>query len=176
MGCPPMLNSGKIALMPHENTCAQVLVRDGFLCRYCGARLYLGPAVKLLDLCAPDLELYDRHGKAEPLRHLWATVDHVKPLQEGGTDCLENLVACCVRCNSSMTGSLQGERAFAIEPGWTGYAECFLALADRFQEELTETDLQWKRALEWAGVTANPIRVASAIEELRETKGLKSVR
>ncbi len=50
----------------------EVLRRDGFTCRYCGAK-------------APDVEL---------------TVDHVTPTALGGTDDPTNLVACCRPCNS----------------------------------------------------------------------------
>ena len=40
--------------MPNVNTKAHVLVRDGFTCRYCGTRLYLAQAVKILDQHIPE--------------------------------------------------------------------------------------------------------------------------
>lgn len=39
--------------MPNVNTKAHVLVRDGLVCRYCGSRLYLPQAIKVLDLHNP---------------------------------------------------------------------------------------------------------------------------
>ena len=48
-----------------------VLNRDGFKCRYCGQS-------------APDVVLH---------------VDHVKPVANGGTNSLDNLVAACSACN-----------------------------------------------------------------------------
>lgn len=50
----------------------EVLARDGFRCRYCGA-------------AAPDAVL---------------VVDHVTPVFRGGEDDLSNLVAACTDCNS----------------------------------------------------------------------------
>ena len=49
-----------------------VLARDGYTCRYCGAK-------------PPDVELH---------------VDHVVPVALGGGDVPENLVAACEPCNS----------------------------------------------------------------------------
>lgn len=48
-----------------------VLVRDAYTCQYCGRR-------------APEVELH---------------VDHRKPVSQGGSDTLDNLVAACVDCN-----------------------------------------------------------------------------
>jgi HNH endonuclease len=49
----------------------RILTRDGFRCRYCGAR-------------APDAELQ---------------VDHIHPRSRGGRDNDDNLVTACRRCN-----------------------------------------------------------------------------
>ena len=65
--------------MANVNTKAHVLVRDGFCCHYCGGPLYLPQAVKVLDWHVPGLDLWDAHGRKEPLRSGWATVDHVVP-------------------------------------------------------------------------------------------------
>lgn len=50
----------------------EVLKRDGFRCRYCGA-------------AAPGAVL---------------VIDHVRPLHEGGTDDPGNLITSCESCNS----------------------------------------------------------------------------
>jgi HNH endonuclease len=55
----------------------EILRRDGFVCRYCGAQ-------------APDVEL---------------TVDHVTPKALGGRDEPENLVAACRPCNTGKSSS-----------------------------------------------------------------------
>ncbi|MGY5033270.1 HNH endonuclease [Streptomyces sp. 900116325] len=56
----------------------EVLRRDSFRCRYCGASAASAPL----------------------------TVDHVKPTVLGGTDAPENLVTCCEPCNSGKTSTL----------------------------------------------------------------------
>lgn len=55
----------------------EVLRRDGFTCRYCGAK-------------APDVEI---------------TVDHVNPVVLGGSSTAENLVAACRDCNAGKTST-----------------------------------------------------------------------
>lgn len=55
-----------------QRTRYEVLRRDGFTCRYCGAK-------------APDATL---------------TIDHVTPVSLGGSDKPDNLVAACAACNA----------------------------------------------------------------------------
>ncbi len=133
--------------MANVNTKAHVLVRDGFVCQICGRLLLLPQAIKVLDLHAGDLDLYDAHGKREPLRTRWATVDHIVPEIEGGMDVLENLVACCVPCNSRKGGTCGqlGERRQV--PGWDGLSGLFLGLGRRYEPELTKEDRSWLQAL-----------------------------
>lgn len=63
----------------------EVLRRDNFTCRYCGAK-------------APAAEL---------------TVDHVIPQALGGTDDPTNLVAACVDCNSGKTSTMPSDDTVA---------------------------------------------------------------
>ena len=86
--------------MANVNTKAHVLVRDRFVCQFCGGIVFVAQAIRVLDWHVPGLELWDAHGRKEPLRSRWATVDHLVPEIKGGTDVLANLVACCVTCNS----------------------------------------------------------------------------
>lgn len=156
--------------MPHPNTCARVFVSDGFVCQYCHRLVYLGAAIKLLDCEGVDLELWDAHGKKEPLRQSWATVDHLLPLNSGGTDCLHNLVTCCVLCNSKRGREEQSRPPCVRVDGWTGYAECFLALALKHAGRMSTEDRKWKKAMTWAGVQPNEGAVIKAIAELRQLK------
>lgn len=157
--------------MPHVNSCARVLVADGFVCQYCYRHVYLGPAIKLLDFEAGDLELWDQHGRKEPLRHLWATVDHLLPLTSGGTDCLTNLVACCVKCNSSHGPGERTRPPRRKLGGWIGYADCFLALTTKHAGKMSLDDRKWAMALRWAGIQPTDEAVLKAIKELRQLKG-----
>ncbi len=49
-----------------------------------------------------------------------ATIDHVVPVTRGGSDAIDNLVGCCIRCNKE-----KGERTLAEFAPW---------LADVFEE------------------------------------------
>lgn len=90
--------------MPNINTKAHVLVRDGFTCRYCNARLYLAQAVKVLAVHRPGSIDWDPNWLSEPLKSSGATVDHIIPEDWGGYDTFENLVVCCVVCIRAKVG------------------------------------------------------------------------
>ena len=75
-------------------------------------------AIKVLDMHKPGRKQWDAHWGTEPLKSNGATVDHIIPEDEGGYDTLDNLVACCVICNSSK-GKGQGRSCcnLRINPG-----------------------------------------------------------
>lgn len=158
--------------MANVPTRAHVLRRDGFRCRYCGARLYLAQAIKLLDLYAPGLNLYDPHGNREPLRSCWATVDHVIAEVAGGFDTLENLVACCVVCNSrkGCGEPLFSESGRSADDGWDGLCGVFVALAARFPEALNIEDRKWLEAMRREKIEESPDAVEAAVASLFEIK------
>jgi len=138
--------------MPNINTKAHVLVRDGFTCRYCNARLYLAQAVKVLAVHRPGSIDWDPHWRSEPLKSSGATVDHIIPEDEGGYDTFDNLVASCVVCNSRKG---KGERSISpqsSERSWDGGSSIFLALAPTYEGRLSKEDEKWKRALEREGM------------------------
>jgi hypothetical protein len=60
----------------------QVLKRDRFKCRYCGA----------------------------PSRAAWLQVDHVIPVAKGGKTVIENLITACEPCNGGKSANLLTER------------------------------------------------------------------
>lgn len=64
-----------------KRTRFEVLKRDNFTCRYCGAR-------------APDVVL---------------EIDHVKPVAGGGCGCLSNLVTACHACNRGKGVTVLGD-------------------------------------------------------------------
>lgn len=151
--------------MANVNTKAHVLVRDRFQCRYCGQRLYLSQGVKILDWHIPGLELWDRHGKSEPLRTCWATVDHIVPEAEGGMDTLENLVACCVTCNSSK-GKGPGAEAMpgATTDGWDGLSGLYVTLADGCKDRLSPEDRKWLAGLQREKVVSQETHLRTGID------------
>lgn len=60
-------------------------LRDGDLCCWCGKLMLFAKRIAI--------------GVPEPTN--WATIEHVKPVSEGGTDDLTNLALACKLCNSS---------------------------------------------------------------------------
>lgn len=79
-----------------KRTRYEVLRRDSFACRYCGAT---APAVKL-------------------------TVDHVMPIALGGTDQPDNLVTACVDCNAGKSSTSPDSEVVAdVSDGALRWAE-----------------------------------------------------
>lgn len=138
--------------MPNVNTKAHVLVRDGFTCRYCGARLYLAQAMKVLDMHRPGQNRWDAHWQTEPLKSYGATVDHIIPEDDGGYDTLDNLAACCVVCNSSKGKGQRNLLPQSVDKSWDGGSGIFLALAPVHRSHLSREDEKWLKALEREGI------------------------
>lgn len=153
--------------MPNINTKAHVLVRDSFTCRYCGARLYLAQAIKLLELRKPGRVHWDAHWRTEPLKSLGATVDHIIPEDDGGFDTIDNLVACCVICNSSKGISKRNLLPQSSDKSWDGGSCIFLTLAPMYQNCLSKEDEKWLKALKWEGVTSEEEHIEEKINMLQ---------
>lgn len=118
----------------------EVLRRDGFACRYCGAK-------------APHVEL---------------TVDHVTPRALGGTDTADNLVAACQPCNAGKTSSSPSEPTVADVAAdalrWSAAvraAQGMLAARERLaDDQIEQFDRSW-RSWTWtddAGVACHVSR------------------
>jgi len=138
--------------MSNINTKAHVLVRDNFTCRYCNARLYLAQAVKILAMHKPENIYWDAHWRTEPLKSYGATVDHIIPEDDGGYDSFDNLVACCVVCNSSKGNRKRSLLPQFLDGSWDGGSSIFLTLAPMYKSRLSKEDEKWKRALEREGI------------------------
>jgi len=157
--------------MANVNTKAYVLHRDRFTCRFCGTRLFLSQAIKVLDWKETGLGLWDLHGKKEPLRSRWATVDHIVSEAEGGLDTLENLAACCVTCNSRKGGTTAQPSIVASETGaWDGLSGLFLGLAEEFAARLSSEDQKWRKALTREGVVPVTTGLEAVLAALRRAK------
>ncbi len=138
--------------MANINTKAHILVGDGFTCRYCGTRLYLAQAIKIIDIHKPGQNLWDAHWKKEPLKSSGATVDHKKPEDDGGFDTLDNLVACCVLCNSIKSNGQRTLLPPFSDKSWDGLSGVFLALAPLYEARLSKEDKKWLMALRREGI------------------------
>lgn len=88
----------------------------------------------------------------EPLKSNGATVDHIISEDNGGYDTIDNLVACCVVCNSSKG---KGERNLlhrSLDRSWDGGCSIFLTLAPTYISHLSKNDKKWLKALEREGI------------------------
>jgi len=121
----PNLTAGDVLCDPlrsPDQHAKEVLLRDGFRCRYCG----LGVVPKNV------LSAYNAVLGAETFR---ANVDHVIPWNLGGRTNVENLVTACWACNYGKAGytleqmGLEDPREFAPEvDGWDGLSSLRVAL------------------------------------------------
>lgn len=70
-------------------------------CEWCGASLYFRENLPLPMVRESHHWFYLRQVDGEIIHVRKATVDHVVPMSEGGTDEYENLVPACQRCNAN---------------------------------------------------------------------------
>jgi 5-methylcytosine-specific restriction endonuclease McrA len=153
--------------MPNINTKACVLVRDRFTCRYCGNRLYLAQAVKVLDMHNPGEKHWDAHWGTEPLKSDGATVDHIVPEDERGYDTLDNLVACCVVCNSSKGNGQRNLLPRFTDKKWDGGSSLFLTLAPMYRQQLSREDEKWLKALRREGIAPDEENIRGRMNDLQ---------
>jgi hypothetical protein len=154
--------------MANINTKAHVLVRDCFTCRYCGARLYLAQAIKVIDMYDPSKgKHWNSNGKFEPLRSSWATVDHIIPEDDPrGYDTFDNLVACCVICNSRKGKNQLDLLPPSPDKSWDGGSSIFLTLAPMYKMHLSKVDVKWFKALRGEGITPDEEEIQAKIDRL----------
>lgn len=81
-----------------------------------------------------------------------ATVDHTIPDDEVGYDTLDNLVACCVVCNSSKGNGQRILLPPVPDKLWDGGSCVFLTLVPIYRGHLSMKDEKWLKALEREGI------------------------
>jgi 5-methylcytosine-specific restriction endonuclease McrA len=112
----------------------EVLLRDGFRCRYCGLGVVPKNVLSAYSAVVGAKTFRatgtnaERHGTVLAFR---ANVDHVIPWNLGGRTNVENLVTACWACNYGKAGytleqiGLEDPREFAPEvDGWDGLSSC----------------------------------------------------
>ena len=127
----------------------RVFYRDSWHCRYCHHALFFSPTLKLLDQAAPGHSYYHVNGKTGHMLPLFqwrfASVDHIVPVDAGGTNEIENLVAACWRCNLDKSNDASGGTQARLIPSelrdlnWDGFASVYM--------QLPESDPAWVAAL-----------------------------
>lgn len=92
--------------MPTRAEKAQIHLRDGYNCRFCGMPVVRPETRSLIRTNYPDALIW---GSKEIEQHaafqaMWAQYDHVLPHARGGTNDLNNLVLTCAPCNFGRGG------------------------------------------------------------------------
>ena len=94
----------------------QVFIKDGFIDRYTGHKLVLPAALRLISEFIPDEFPFHKNwakGKChDAYWELSATVDHIRPVANDGTDDIANLVS------TSMAKNLQKNSISLEDLGW----------------------------------------------------------
>lgn len=125
---PP--KSGKPGMrMPGQAVTNTIFQRDGWRCRFCGVRVVVPAARRVLARAMPDALCWQGPNDVLHAAFLYvsATLDHVVPHSWGGTNEPENLIAACWPCNFGRGGYLLEEMGIndprgrpAVRDGWDG--------------------------------------------------------
>lgn len=87
--------------MPTSKTCAELIARDGYHCRFCGIPVIAVETRKLLSKIYPEAVSWGTTNISQhaALQCMWMQFDHVLPNGRGGSSDLENMVITCAPCN-----------------------------------------------------------------------------
>lgn len=109
--------------------CLKIFIRDGFIDRYTGRKLFFPPALRIISLNLPDDFPYHPHWKMKNTHmaywEFYPTIDHLLPIAKGGTNQLDNLVTTSQRSNSAKANWTLNELNWSLhQPGnideWDG--------------------------------------------------------
>ena len=115
--------------MPGKELTDGIFARDGYHCRFCGVRVVVPAARRVLAATMPDALCWQGPATALHAAFLYvsATSDHVIPHSRGGTNDPENLVTTCWPCNFGRGGYLLEQMGLSdprdrplILDGWDG--------------------------------------------------------
>jgi hypothetical protein len=116
--------------MPSPSTRQQVLLRDGFHCRFCGMPVVPAGTRKAIHRSYPDAVPWGKINTEQhaALQCMWLQFDHVLPNSRGGTSDADNIVITCAPCNFARMEFML-EEACLVDPRlrfdtetWSGYA------------------------------------------------------
>jgi 5-methylcytosine-specific restriction endonuclease McrA len=146
---------------------AEVLRRDRWLCRYCGAPVVFAPAMRMVDLWtaehgAPGTPVVANYhpewprDRAPLLDWLGAVVNRRVAESRGGGSDPSNLVTACNQCVVLKKDAPEDEFLAAhprpssgtSEPtGWDGFSTMFVLLAPNYFRTLSGDEREWLAAL-----------------------------
>lgn len=115
--------------MPNKALQRELIERDGYNCRYCGAPVIRKDVCQLLHRFYPDAVPW---GRTDASRHaafqaMWLQFEHLLPHSRGGETSMENMIIACAPCNFGKDShtleelSLADPRDYPIsKTGWDG--------------------------------------------------------
>lgn len=135
-----------------------VFTRDQWHCRYCGQRVVLSAALRLISGQYPRQFPYHPHGKWDSTHPVYntslASIDHLNPYSvDGNNNALTNLITACWVCNirkSNLTLEQLGWTLIPVEPSdWKGLADLMKPIWEALgHPELSSPDKAWLGLLE----------------------------
>lgn len=111
-----------------------VVVRDGFLCRYCGLPVIPDTVRKRLSQEYPEDVAWGNTNASQhaAFQALWLQYDHVVPLSGGGQNDADNIVVSCAACNFmkwdyhlAEIGLLDPRDRVPVSSSWDGLSRLF---------------------------------------------------
>jgi hypothetical protein len=146
--------------------CTSVFPRDGFIDRYCGAKLVFPSALRLLALLLPTEFPLHRNWKLNATHpafwELFPTIDHVVPVARGGADDESNWVSTSMFRNAAKANWTLGELGWELAPPgnitqWDGLLGWFRKYVRAFPAVLADPYLRrWHGAATVAGRARSP--------------------
>ena len=97
----PAVAENMLPRMPSFARQAELHLRDGYYCRFCGIPVVRMQIREALRRQFPEVQIWGTGNKSQhaALQCMWAQYDHLVPHSRGGTNDLENLVVTCAPCN-----------------------------------------------------------------------------
>lgn len=96
----PPIPKNVLPRMPRAAVTRDILIRDGFRCRFCEAKVIVKQAQRVFAKVLPDAVRWGRTNEEKHfgLSILTASIDHILPFKRGGTNDPDNLVTACGPC------------------------------------------------------------------------------
>jgi hypothetical protein len=140
----------------------EVMRRDRYTCRYCGARTVPAAILRAVALAWPDCVPYQANWRTDSTHPLFAartaTFDHLRPHAHGGLDVTaDNLVTACWPCNLQKSDFSVERLGWTIQDidasiDWDGLVHAYPALWERARPNATPSQVRyhsrWLRLLQ----------------------------
>ena len=126
----------------------EIFMRDGFIDRYSGIRLYNPGFLRLLNVLMPSAFPFDSHVHMDRCHSIYwdlmPSIDHLVPISKGGTNSNENLVTTSMRRNMAKGLWSLGDLGWSLHPAgstheWDGCTKSFITLVEKYQEQSAES-------------------------------------